>query len=117
MAETDVSKYLINYTELAQKGELGELVGREKELERLLHILLRTTKNNPLVVGIPGVGKSALIYGLTTFMASEGAPEFLQIKKVVGLDVAAIMLASKTEEDYAETVKRTLQIVVDNPEA
>ncbi|MBQ9738864.1 MAG: AAA family ATPase [Alphaproteobacteria bacterium] len=117
MAETDVSKYLINYTDLAKKGELGELVGREKELERLLHILLRTTKNNPLVVGIPGVGKSALVYGLTTFMASEGAPEFLQIKTVVGLDVAAIMLASKTEEDYAETVKRTLQIVVDNPDA
>lgn len=117
MAETDVAKYLINYTELAKKGELGELVGREKELERLLHILLRTTKNNPLVVGIPGVGKSALIYGLISFMASEGAPEFLQVKQVVGLDVAAIMLASKTEEDYAETIKRTLQVIIDNPDA
>ncbi len=116
MAENGAEKYLINYTQMAKNGELGNLVGRESELERLIHILLRTTKNNPLVIGQPGVGKSALIRGLASFMASEGAPEFLQVKQVVGLDVAAIMLDSKTEEEYAETVKKTMQIIIANPD-
>lgn len=115
MADMTAEKYLINYTRMAQNGELGDLVGREVELERLIHILLRTTKNNPLVVGVPGVGKSALIRGLASFMASENAPDFLREKQVVGLDVAAVMVDTKTDEEYAEKIKHALQIVVENP--
>lgn len=114
--ETAANKYLINYTALAKSGAFPELVGRENELERLIHILLRTTKNNPLIIGQPGIGKSALIRGLASFMASDGAPEFLQVKQVVGIDIAAIMLDTKNEEEYAQLVKNTMQIVVSNPD-
>ncbi|MGN1063767.1 MAG: AAA family ATPase, partial [Alphaproteobacteria bacterium] len=116
MADPSFQKYLINYSEMASRGELGELIGREDELERLIHILLRTTKNNPLVVGQAGIGKSALIMGLTSFMASEDAPEYLRTKQVVGLNVAAVMSDTKNEEEYAELIKRALQLITDNPD-
>ena len=86
----NLENYLINYTELARQGKLVDLVGRESELERLLHILLRTNANNPIVIGQPGVGKSALIEGLTAFIASENAPDYLQAKSVVEIDLSLI---------------------------
>lgn len=101
---------------MARRGELTDLVGRESELERLLHILLRTNANNPIVVGQPGVGKSALIEGLTTFIASENAPDYLQAKSVVEIDIARIMLDTKNEQEYGELVKRAMQIIVENPD-
>ncbi len=112
MAEQDYMQYLINYTLDAKAGKFPELVGREKELERLIHVLLRNTKNNPVVVGPSGIGKSALLKGLITFMASENAPEYMQSREVVGLDVAKIMLAAKNDTEYAELVKNVLQTVV-----
>ena len=62
--QTDISRYLINYSALAREGKLTALVGRESELERLIHIMLRTTRSNPVVVGPAGIGKTALIEGL-----------------------------------------------------
>lgn len=112
----NLENYLINYTELARQGKLVDLVGRESELERLLHILLRTNANNPIVIGQPGVGKSALIEGLTAFIASENAPDYLQAKSVVEIDVARIMLDTKNEQEYGELVKRVMQIIVENPD-
>ncbi len=110
----DVSQYLINYTALAKQGKLTELVGRETELERLIHILLRSTKSNPVVVGPSGIGKTALIEGLIAFMASENAPEYLQQREVVGLNVPRLMLDTKTEEEYAELTKRVMQTIIDS---
>ncbi len=107
-------EYLIDYTALARAGELTPLVGREAELERLIHILLRSTKNNPAVIGENGIGKTAVIEGLIAFIASENAPEYLQARRVVGIDIARIMLDTKTEADYAELVKRVMQVVVEN---
>lgn len=111
---TDVSRYLINYTQMAKEGRLTQLVGREIELERLIHILLRSTKNNPVIVGPAGIGKTALTEGLISFMASENAPEYLRQKEVVGLDVARLMLDTRNESDYAELTKRVMQLVVDS---
>ena len=116
MAETDVTNYLINYTALANEGKLVDLIGRETELERLIHILLRSISNNPIVIGPQGVGKTALIEGLTTFMASENAPDYLRAKSVVSLDVAKIMVDSKNEEEYAVLVKRVFQTIIDQPD-
>lgn len=116
MAETDVTKYLINYTDQAKEGKLVNLIGRETELERLIHILLRSLSNNPVVVGPQGVGKTALIEGLISFMASEDAPDYLRAKSVVGIDVAHIMVDSKNEEEYAVLVKKTMQEIVEHPE-
>lgn len=112
MEELDYTQYLINYTRDAREGKFPELVGREKELERLIHVLLRNTKNNPAVVGPSGIGKTALLKGLIAFMASENAPEYMQSREVVGLDVAKIMLAAKSDAEYAELVKNVLQTVV-----
>ncbi len=108
----DLNRYLINYTAEAKAGRLTELIGRETELERLLHILLRRTKHNPVIVGPSGIGKTALIEGLIAFMASENAPEYLQQKQVVGLNVAQMMLDTASEEAYAELVKQVMQIVI-----
>ena len=91
MVETDFTQYLINYTAEAKAGKFPELVGREKELERLIHVLLRNTKNNPVVVGPSGIGKSALLEGLITFMSSENAPEYMQSREVVGLILNTIL--------------------------
>mgnify|MGYP003295827010 CR=1 FL=1 len=105
----EIEDYLINYTRLAEEGKIGHLVGREKELERLIHILLRNQKNNPVVVGVNGIGKTALLEGLIAFMASEDAPEFLQQKEVLGIDIAKVMLDTSTEEEYAELIKKVMQ--------
>ena len=109
----DISKYLINYSKLANEGNLTELVGRETELERLIHIMLRSSKSNPVVVGPAGIGKTALIEGLISFISSDNAPDELR-REVVGLDVARLMLDSKTEEEYAELTKQVMQLVIDS---
>ena len=109
----DTSQYLINYSALAQAGKLTELVGRETELERLIHIMLRSSKNNPVVVGPAGIGKTALIEGLISFISSDNAPDELR-REVVGLDVARLMLDTKTEEEYAELTKQVMQRVIDS---
>ena len=110
---TDASKYLINYSALAREGKLTELVGRETELERLIHIMLRSSKSNPVVVGPAGIGKTALIEGLISFISSENAPDELR-REVVGLDVARLMLDTKSEEEYAELTKQVMQVVIDS---
>ena len=109
----DVSQYLINYSALARAGKLTELVGRESELERLIHIMLRSSKSNPVVVGPAGIGKTALIEGLIDFISSDNAPDELR-REVVGLDVGRLMLDTKTEEEYAELTKQVMQHVIDS---
>ena len=109
----DAAKYLINYTTWAKEGILPPLIGREKELERLIHALLRDDKNNPIVVGPAGIGKSALIEGLVQFMASENAPEYMQNREVVGLDVGSIMLDASTNEAYVTLVKQVIQSIIE----
>ena len=112
MAEENA--YLINYTRMAKENQFPPLIGREKELERLIHILLRASKNNPVVVGPAGIGKSALLKGLVSFMASENAPEYMQSREVVALDVAKLMLDAKDDKEYADLTKKALQSVIDS---
>ncbi|MBQ8251144.1 MAG: ATP-dependent Clp protease ATP-binding subunit [Alphaproteobacteria bacterium] len=112
--QKNIENYLINYTQKVLAGEIGHLVGREQELERLIHILLRSTKNNPVVIGVNGIGKTALLEGLIAFIGSQDAPEYLQSKEVVGIDIAKIMLDTTNEDEYAELVKRVMQHVVDS---
>ncbi len=109
----DATKYLINYTSLAKEGKLHPLIGREKELERLIHILLRDEKNNPAIIGPAGIGKSALIEGLIQFMLSENAPEYMQTREVVGFDVGALMLDASTNEEYVSLVKQVIQSIIE----
>ena len=112
MAEENT--YLINYTREAKENKFPPLIGREKELERLIHILLRASKNNPVVVGTSGIGKSALLKGLISFMCSESAPEYMQSREVVGLDIAKLMLDAKDDKGYADLTKQALQSIIDS---
>lgn len=114
MPSGDLRAYLVNHTELARAGKLVPLIGRETELERLLHILLRKNKNNPVIYGPSGIGKTALIEGLVTFMASESAPDYLQAKEVVSLDVAKIMQDTSSDTEYADLTKKVMQLIVES---
>ena len=102
----DISKYVINYTQKARSGQLTQLVGREEQVNRLVHILLRKNNNNPLVMGPSGIGKTALVEGLIAFMASDRAPDVFKKVEVVGVDVASIMLDTKTDEEYGAILKQ-----------
>ncbi len=110
----NTSKYLINYTQMAREGRLVNLVGRHEELDRLIHILMRSTKSNPIVVGANGVGKTALIEGLIQFMSTEDAPAYLQEKEVFGINVPQVMLDTKNDLEYSELVKQLIQVIVDS---
>ena len=111
MTDKDVSPYLINYSAPAREGRLTQLVGREAELERLIHIMLRSFKNNPIVVGPAGIGKTALIEGLIAFISSDNAPDELR-REVVGLNVGQLMLDAPNEQAYAELTKQVIQSVI-----
>ena len=102
----DVSKYIINYTQMAKAGLLTPLVGRQDEVNRLMHILLRKNNNNPLVMGPSGIGKTALIEGLIQFMASESAADTFKDVEVVGVDVASVMLDTTSDDAYAAILKQ-----------
>ena len=105
----DISKYVINYSALAKEGKLVKLVGREKEITRLVHILLRKNNNNPLIMGPSGIGKTALIEGLVQYLQSPQAPDIYKDVEVIGVDVATIMLDTKTDEEYASILKQIFE--------
>ncbi|MGN1090995.1 MAG: AAA family ATPase [Alphaproteobacteria bacterium] len=106
---TDISKYVINYSALAKQGKLTKLVGREKEIDRLVHILLRKNNHNPLIMGPSGIGKTALVEGLIQYLQSEKAPDLYKNVEVIGVDVASIMLDTKTDEEYASVLKEIFE--------
>ena len=108
---TDISKYVINYSALAKQGKLTKLVGREKEIDRLVHILLRKNNHNPLIMGPSGIGKTALVEGLIQYLQSEKAPDLYKNVEVIGVDVASIMLDTKTDEEYASVLKEIFEDV------
>ena len=105
----DISKYIINYSQLAKEKKLVSLVGHQTEVERLLHILLRKKNNNPLIMGPSGIGKTALVEGLVQYMQSEKAPKEYQDVEVIGVDVASIMMDTKTDEEYAAVLKQIFE--------
>ncbi|MBO7332562.1 MAG: ATP-dependent Clp protease ATP-binding subunit [Alphaproteobacteria bacterium] len=107
-------KYIKDYTELASQGKLVHLVGRENEIGRLVHILLRKTRNNPMVIGSAGVGKTALIEGLASYLLSDTAPEFLKKKRIVGIDIAEVMLNSETDEEYTQNLKSVFETICEH---
>lgn len=96
---------------LAKEGKLDPVVGREKEIERLIQIISRRTKNNPCLVGEPGVGKTAIIEGLAQKIAEGSVPETIIDKKVVILDLSAMVAGSKYRGEFEERIKRVLREV------
>lgn len=101
----------INLTELALKGELDPVIGREAEIERVMQVLVRRKKNNPVLIGDPGVGKSAIVEGLAQRIVAGEVPEPLKGKTIFSLDVAALVAGTKYRGEFEKRMKKLLQIL------
>ena len=110
-SESFLKRFGRDLTEAAEKGELDPVIGRQNEIERIVQILSRRTKNNPVLIGEPGVGKSAVAEGLAQRIVQGGVPETLADKKIVSLDMGAIVAGSKYRGDFEERLKNTLDEV------
>jgi ATP-dependent Clp protease ATP-binding subunit ClpC len=106
-----LEKYGHDLTELAHQGKLDPVIGREEEVKRVIQILSRRTKNNPVLIGDAGVGKTAIAEGLAQKIASGDAPDSLKGKKVVALDMGALVAGSKFRGEFEERLKAVLDEV------
>ena len=109
-AET-LNQYGRDLTELAKQGKLDPVIGREAEIQRVLQILSRRTKNNPCLVGEPGVGKTAIAEGLALNIAAGTVPETVKDKKVITLDLSGMVAGSKYRGEFEERIKRVIREV------
>lgn len=98
-------------TALAKKNKFDPIVGRDKEIERIVQILSRRTKNNPCLVGDPGVGKTAIVEGLAQKIAEGNVPDTLKNKRIVGLDLSAMVAGSKYRGEFEERMKKAMDEV------
>ncbi len=107
-------KFAINLNEQAAKGKLDPVIGRDEEIRRVLQILSRRTKNNPILVGEPGVGKTAISEGIAQKIADGDVPENLKSKKVYSLDMGALIAGAKYQGEFEERLKGVVKEVVDS---
>ncbi|AFC25490.1 ATP-dependent Clp protease ATP-binding subunit [Saprospira grandis] len=104
-------KYGVNYNEQCRNGKLDRIIGRDDEIRRLLHILSRRKKNNPILIGEPGVGKTAIVEGLAWRIVNNDVPENLKDKTVFGLDLAALVAGAKYKGEFEERLKAVVKEV------
>ncbi|MDD2959219.1 MAG: ATP-dependent Clp protease ATP-binding subunit [Lachnospiraceae bacterium] len=109
-----LDQYSRDLTELARIGKVDPIVGRGREIERIIQILSRRTKNNPCLIGEPGVGKTAIVEGLAQRIVREDVPKPLQNKRVLSLDMASLVAGSKYRGEFEERIKQVLAEVMDN---
>ena len=109
-----LSKYAIDLNERAAKGKLDPVIGRDDEIRRVLQILSRRTKNNPILVGEPGVGKTAISEGIATKIINGQVPENLKSKKVYSLDMGALIAGAKYQGEFEERLKGVVKEVVES---
>jgi len=114
-ADNNQKSILANFgrdlTKLAEEGKFDPIVGRDSEMERIIQILSRRTKNNPCLVGDPGVGKTAIVEGLAQKIADGNIPDILRNKKIVSLDLSAMVAGSKYRGEFEERMKKALNEV------
>lgn len=109
-----LDNYSRDLTALAKEGKLDPVIGREAEIQRVIQILSRRTKNNPCLIGEPGVGKTAVVEGLAQMIAAEDVPETIAGKRVVTLDLSGMVAGSKYRGEFEERIKRVLAEVMED---
>ena len=109
-----LSKYAIDLNEAAAKGKLDPVIGRDDEIRRVLQILSRRTKNNPILVGEPGVGKTAISEGIASKIVNGQVPENLKNRKVFSLDMGALIAGAKYQGEFEERLKGVVKEVVES---
>ncbi|MBR4391003.1 MAG: AAA family ATPase [Bacteroidales bacterium] len=109
-----LNRYAKNLNELAKAGKLDPVIGRDEEIRRVLQILSRRTKNNPILIGEPGVGKTAIVEGLAQRVVNGDVPENLKNKMVFSLDMGALIAGAKYQGEFEERLKSVIKEVVDS---
>ncbi|MCS6821809.1 MAG: ATP-dependent chaperone ClpB [Microscillaceae bacterium] len=109
-----LERYSKNLNDLAKKGKLDPVIGRDDEIRRVLQILSRRTKNNPMLIGEPGVGKTAIAEGLAQRIVAGDVPENLKTKQIVSLDMGLLVAGAKYKGEFEERLKAVIQEVVDS---
>src|SRR5688572_20217677 len=109
-----LSKYGRDLTELARKGKLDPVIGRDEEVRRTIQVLSRRTKNNPVLIGEPGVGKTAIVEGLAGRIIRGDVPEGLKNKRIVALDMGALVAGAKYRGEFEERLKAVLKEITDS---
>ena len=111
-----LNNYSRDLTALAREGKLDPVIGREQEIRRVIQILSRRTKNNPCLIGEPGVGKTAVVEGLAQMIVSGDIPEIIARKRVMTLDLSGMVAGSKYRGEFEERIKRVMAEVIEDGE-
>ncbi len=109
-----LSKFGINLNERAESGKLDKIIGRDEEIRRVLHILSRRKKNNPIIIGEPGVGKTAIVEGIAWRIVKQDVPENLKTKKIFTLDIAGLIAGAKFKGEFEERLKAVIKEVTNS---
>ena len=109
-----LDSYSRNLTQMALDGKLDPVIGREHEIQRVIQILSRRTKNNPCLIGEPGVGKTAVVEGLAQRIAAGDVPDTIADKRVMTLDLSGMVAGSKYRGEFEERIKKVIAEVVES---
>ena len=110
-----LGKFGTDLTSMAREGKLDPVIGRDEQISRMITILSRRTKNNPLLIGEPGVGKTAIVEGLAARIATEDVPEHLLEKRIILLDMASMVAGTKYRGEFEERIKKVMDEIKEDP--